>query len=95
MQILLALIFGAVVGLAAHFLLPHRELRGVALSPLAGAAAAGVSWTLLTWAGIGSDSPVPWVVSILAPAVTTLALIPIVSRVRRQADADLRAHGGI
>ncbi|MBN9211526.1 MAG: hypothetical protein BGO45_11165 [Microbacterium sp. 71-36] len=95
MQILLALIFGAVVGLAAHFVLPHREVRGVALAPVTGAAAAGVSWTLLTWVGIGFDSPVPWIVSIVAPAVATLVLLPIVSRVRLHADADLRARSGI
>lgn len=95
MQILLALIFGAVVGLAAHFVLPHRELRGVALAPVTGAVAAAVSWTALTWMGLGADSPVPWIVSIVAPAITTVALVPLVSRARRDSDAALRARNGI
>ena len=95
MQILLGLIIGAVVGLAAHFALPHRDLRGAALAPLAGAAASGIAWTVLTWAGFASDSPVPWIVAVLAPAATTLVLVTVLSRIRRRGDAALRARAGI
>lgn len=92
MQILLGLILGAVVGLAAHFALPHRDLRGAALAPLAGAAASGLSWTILTWAGLGADSPVPWIVAVIAPAVTTLLLVPALSRARQRRDDVVRAR---
>jgi Na+/proline symporter len=94
-QILLGLIIGAVVGLAAHFALPHRDLRGVALAPLAGAAASGISWTTLTWVGFASDSPIPWIVAIVAPVMTMLVLIPALSRVRQRDDAALRSRAGI
>ncbi|MCC4249462.1 hypothetical protein [Microbacterium testaceum] len=95
MQILLGLILGAVVGLAAHFALGHRDLRGAALAPLAGAAASAVVWTAATWAGLGVDSPILWIVAVLAPAATTFALVPLLSRVRQRADAEERARRGI
>lgn len=95
MQILLGLIIGAVVGLAVHFTLGHRDLRGAALAPLVGAAASGVVWTAATWAGLGVDSPILWIVAVVAPAATTLVLIPLLSRVRERADADERARRGI
>ena len=76
-------------------LLPHRALRGPALAPLAGAAAAAVSWTAVTWSGVGADSPVPWIVAVLAPAVTTLVLIPALSRARVRSDDAVRSRYGI
>lgn len=94
MQILLGLIIGAVVGLAAHFALPHRQLRGAALAPLAGAAAAAVMWTALTWSGLGVDSPILWLVAVLAPAATVLALIPVLTRLRLARDEADRARIG-
>lgn len=95
MQILLGLIVGAVVGLAAHFLLPHRTTRGVALAPIAGAVASAVVWTALTWAGLGVDSPVLWIVAIIAPAATVFVLLPLLSRRRLASDASERARLGI
>jgi len=95
MEILLGLIVGAVIGLGIHFALPHRGERGVALAPFAGAAASAVSWTALTWAGLTVASPLLWLVAIAAPALTTLVLIPLLSRTRVRRDAADRAHLGI
>jgi len=94
-QILLGLIVGAVVGLAAHVVLPHRQLRGAALAPFAGAASAAIVWTALTWAGLGIDSPVLWLVVVLAPVATTFSLVPALSRARLNRDAADRAELGI
>ncbi|WP_285137018.1 hypothetical protein [Microbacterium sp. lyk4-40-TSB-66] len=92
MQILLGLILGAVIGLAAHFSLPHRGLRGAFLAPLAGAAAAGVVWTAATWMGFGVDSPILWLVAAVAPAVTAFAVVPLVTRARLARDDADRAR---
>lgn len=94
MQILLGLILGAVIGLAAHFSLPHREVRGAALAPLAGAAAAAVVWTALTWMGFGVDAPILWLVAVLAPAATVFTLVPLLTRSRLARDAADRARLG-
>ncbi|OZD46327.1 hypothetical protein CH252_21995 [Rhodococcus sp. 06-1477-1B] len=95
MQILLGLILGAVIGLAAHVALPHRHLRGAALAPLAGAAAAAIVWTTSTWVGLGVDSPVLWIVAVLAPAVTAFALVTLLSRSRVARDNADRARLGV
>jgi uncharacterized membrane protein YeaQ/YmgE (transglycosylase-associated protein family) len=91
-EILLGLIFGAVVGLAVHYALPHRDQRGALLAPLAGSAASGVSWAVLTWADLGAGTPVPWIVAIVAPAVTTLILVPVLARTRQRSDAAYRGR---
>ena len=95
MEILLGLIVGAVIGLGIHFALPHRVVRGVALAPFAGAAASAVTWTVLTWAGLTVASPLLWLAAIAAPALTTLVLIPLLSRTRLRRDAADRARLGI
>ena len=95
MQILRGLILGGVVGLAVHFALPHRDTRGAALAPLAAAAAASVSWTVVTWAGFGVGSVVPWIVAILASGATALTLVPALSRARLRSDEATRRRHGI
>lgn len=91
MQILLGLLLGAVIGLAAHVVLPGRDLRGAALAPFAGAAAAAAAWTAMTWMGLG-DTPLVWAVAVVAPAVTVFALIPLISRARRSRDDEDRSR---
>lgn len=95
MQILLGLILGTVIGIAAHFSMPHRHLRGAFLAPLAGAAAAGVVWTAATWMGLGVDSPILWLVAVIAPAATAFALVPLVTRARLARDHADRARLGV
>ena len=92
MQILLAFIVGAVIGAAAHFLVPGRGTRGVALGPILGAAAAGLVWMILTWAGVGLDSPWLWLSAFVAPAVVTFPALVILTRTRTAHDARERAQ---
>lgn len=91
MQILLGVIIGTAVGIAVHFLVPDRATRGVALGPLLGAISAGVAWTALTWAGIGIDSPWPWLAALVVPAAVTWAALVLLSRARVNHDARERA----
>lgn len=90
MQILLGLIVGAVIGLAVHFTLANRDVRGVALLPMVGAAAAGIAWTAATWAGAGIDSPWPWLGSVVVPTAVTLPLAMFITRRRRDSDSRTR-----
>ena len=92
MQILLAFIVGAVIGAALHFVVPGRSTRGVALGPIVGAAAAGLVWMILTWAGVGLDSPWLWLSAFVAPAVVTYPLLLILTRTRTAHDARERAQ---
>ena len=92
MQILLAFIVGAVIGAALHFVVPGRSTRGVALGPIVGAAAAGLVWMILTWAGVGLDSPWLWLSAFVAPAVVTYPVLLLLARARTGHDARERAR---
>jgi len=78
-QILIALVVGASIGLAVHFLAKARATRGAMLAPIIGAFAAGLAWMILTWAGIGTDSVWLW----LSPFVVSWIAWPIVAIISR------------
>lgn len=87
MFVLIAVVVAGCVGLAAHYLLPHRDRRGVAVAPLAGAVAAGVIYTALQWVGLAESSIWLWLASlgvgILVAIFGTMAL----TRLRMTRDA--------
>lgn len=92
MQILLAFIVGGAMGAAAHYLVPGRGTRGVALGPVLGAFAAGLVWMILTWAGVGLDSPWLWLSAFVAPIVVTYPVLLILARTRTARDARERTR---
>ncbi|GAA1936960.1 hypothetical protein GCM10009775_31180 [Microbacterium aoyamense] len=91
MQILIAFIVGAAIGLAIHFVVPDRGTRGIAVGPIVGAAAAGLVWLLLTWAGVGIDTPWPWLSTLVAPLVTW-PVLAVMSSLRVKGDARRKAE---
>ena len=92
MQIILAIIVGAAVGVAVHFLVAHRSTRGVVIGPALGAFAAGLVWMILTWAGVGTDSVWLWLSMFVAPLVVTYPVLVMLSRLRVAHDASERAR---
>ncbi len=92
MQILLALIAGAAIGTGLHFLVAQRDTRGVALAPMIGAVSAGAAWTILTWSGIGIDTPWPWLSALVVPAAVTYPALVLITRTRVAHDARRRAE---
>ena len=95
MYILLALIGACVLGIAAHFLIGGRELRGVAFTPAIATAAAAVIYTALQWGGVGEGDPLLWLASVLGSVVIAAANTAIVVSVRRRSDAAARTALGI
>lgn len=95
MQILIAFIVGAAVGTGIHFLLHQRLTRGVVVAPMAGAISAGLAWTILTWVGIGIDTPWPWLASLVVPIVVVYPLVIVLTRIRLAADAREKERLGI
>ena len=65
MFILLALIAACSLGVAVHYLMPHRDLRGVAVAPAVATAASAAIYTVMQWAGIAESSIWLWLASIL------------------------------
>ncbi|MEI3867061.1 hypothetical protein FBY40_2445 [Microbacterium sp. SLBN-154] len=95
MQILLAFIAGAAIGISIHFLLQGRDSRGVVLAPVIGAAASGIVWSALTWSGVGIDNPWIWLSALVAPAVVTAPVVALLARARVAADRRERERLGI
>lgn len=95
MYILLALVGACALGIAAHYLIGARELRGVAVTPAIATAASAVIYTSLQWAGLGEDNAWLWLASVFgAVAVAAIATLVIVA-VRRRSDAAARSTLGI
>lgn len=95
MYILLALIGACVLGIAAHFLIGGRDLRGVALTPAIATALSALVYTGLQWLGVGEDSVWLWLASVLGSVVVaSVATIALVA-VRRRSDASAKAALGI
>lgn len=95
MYILLALIGACALGIAAHFLIGDRELRGVALTPAIATAVSAVLYTGLQWAGVGEESIWLWLATVLgAPLIAALATVAITAT-RKRTDAQKRTALGI
>jgi hypothetical protein len=95
MEIVLALVYGAALGLGAHFLIAGRHLRGIVVAPVLGALVSGLVWMIMTWAGVTIESPWIWVASILAPIIIVLPTLAVLARTRAAHDDSERARLGI
>lgn len=95
MYILLALIAACVLGVAVHYVIPHRDVRGVALIPAIATAVAAAAYTLGQWAGLAESSVWLWLIA-LGGAIVVAALSGVVlTRVRHHGDAVRRAELGV
>lgn len=90
MELLFVVVGGALLGLAARYVIPtDRDTYGVLLTPAVGAAVTAVVWVALLWAGLTFDGGWIWLVSLLVGTAAALA-VPFVLPARRQAaDAKL------
>jgi len=95
MLVVLALVFGAIAGAAAHYALPLRSLRGVAAAPILGSLLGAGTWTAMTWAGMGPDTGWIWLTSIAVPVIATPIVLLLASRARAARDARTRRDLGI
>ena len=91
MYILLAIIAACALGIAVHFAVPSRELRGLAVSTAAAAAAYAIG----QWSGLGEDSPWLWLIAIGGGGVLSVVATVALTAVRRRSDAAQRAALGI
>lgn len=93
MELLFVAVGGALLGLAARYVVPGaRDTYGVLLTPAIGTAVTVAVWVALLWAGLTFDGGWIWLVSLLAGAAASLA-VPFVLPARRQAaDAKLLAE---
>jgi hypothetical protein len=95
MYILLALIAACALGVALHYLLPRRDLRGVAVTPAFSTAAAAAIYTILQWSGVGENAVWLWVASIGGGVLIALLATLALSAQRTRHDAAEREALGI
>jgi len=93
--ILLALIAACALGIAVHYLLPRRTLRGVALVPAVSTAAAAIIYTVMQWSGVGAESIWLWLTSILGAVVISAVAGYVLTTARVRSDAETKAALGI
>lgn len=85
MELLFISLGGAIIGLLARYLLPHRQFHGSILVPALGAAVAAVLWVSLTWAGMAWDGGWIWTIAFLVTAIVCV-VVDLVLGVRRKRD---------
>lgn len=95
MYILLAMIAACVLGIALHFSLPHRDLRGVILTPGLTVLASAACYAILTWLQWGEANIWLWVVSLAAPLVLSGVITVVVGSLRARSDDAERRRAGL
>jgi hypothetical protein len=95
MYILLALIAACALGVALHYLLPRRDLRGVAVTPAITTATAAAIYTIMQWSGVGENVVWLWVASIGGGILIALLATLALSSVRTHRDAAEKLALGI
>lgn len=95
MYILLALIAACALGIAAHFLIGGRDLRGVAVTPAIATGAAAGLYTVLQWVGLAETNPLLWLASIFGSVVVAALVTILLVAARRRSDAEAKAALGI
>ena len=89
MELIFAVVGGAILGLATQFVVPLRHLRGVAVGSAIGAGVAAVVWVALTWLGWPWDGTWIWVVSLAAAGIAAAASAVLIGPRRERDDAVL------
>jgi hypothetical protein len=54
-----------------------------------------LAWTILTWSGVGIDTPWPWLAALVVPIVVTYPAVILLSRARGAHDAREKERLGI
>jgi len=86
MEILFVALAGIILGIAAGAALPRRELRGIALVPAIGGAAASIVWVALTWLGMAWNGGWIWVITLILAALVSVIGGQLLSVYRERAD---------
>jgi hypothetical protein len=96
-ELLFVALGGAVLGLAARYLLPGRSTQGAVLVPAIGTGVAALIWVALTWFGWAYDGGWIWVVSLVVAGFACVASDIVLTRTRSLSDQRMLhslSHGG-
>jgi len=88
-ELLFAVLGGAILGLAARYALPRRHTYGSALAPAVGAGVAAIAWVALTWLGWAWDGAWIWVATLVVAGLASVAAVWLIGPRRERHDAEL------
>ncbi|MGJ4843143.1 MULTISPECIES: hypothetical protein [unclassified Leifsonia] len=86
MELLFVALGGAIIGLAARYLLPNRHTHGAVLMPALGVMVSSVLWVALTWAGLKWNGGWIWWITLLGTALVVAVVDVVIGRVRTAHD---------
>jgi hypothetical protein len=92
MELLFVTLGGALLGIAARYLIPRRATHGVTLVPAIGAGAAAVAWVALTWFGLAWDGGWIWVISLVLAGLAAAGAAMFLGPRRERDDAETFAR---
>lgn len=88
MFILIAVVISCSVGIAAHFVLPGKDLRGAAVSGAIATVTTAVIYTVLQWAGLAENSIWLWLASLGGGIIASFVGTMFLTRSRARRDAE-------
>lgn len=86
MEILFVALAGIILGIGAGAALPRHQLRGIALVPAIGGAAASIVWVALTWLGWAWNGGWIWVATLVLAALVSVVGGQLLSVRRERGD---------
>jgi hypothetical protein len=92
MELLFVTVIGAALSLGVRYVVPGREMHGLLLVPLVGAAATAAVWAICVWLGLTFDGGLIWVIALALGPLAALAVALLLPKQRAAADAELLEH---
>ncbi|MEN9620197.1 MAG: hypothetical protein RL499_390 [Actinomycetota bacterium] len=89
MELLFVTVIGAALSLGVRYVVPGRQMHGLLLVPLVGAAATAAVWAICVWIGLPFDGGWIWVIALVVGPLAAIALALTLPKRREQADVEL------
>lgn len=92
MELVLVVTFAGLLGLALRYVIPGRDLHGLAVMPSAGVILGSLGWLVAIWVGIDAEGPWGWMIALGLALGGTTALGILLPKRRKAADEALWAE---
>jgi len=92
MELVLVVTFAGLLGLALRYIVPGRDLHGLAVMPSTGVILGSLGWLIAIWVGIDAEGPWGWIIALGLALVGTTALGIVLPKRRKAADEALWAE---
>jgi hypothetical protein len=87
MELVLVVTFAGLIGTALRYILPGREIHGLALMPAAGVIIGSFAWVFAIWVGLDPRGVWAWVLALGVTVIGGIVLGIMLPKRREAADA--------